>query len=203
MACLEDLSNDALYLHPISSLERGFPGSAAGAADTSPFSSRFSGRIEGHAAGDDWFLSGYTMEDFVRRFAQGASSKPATVELSSAKNGVNAGYLAHIAEDLKNRQFPLGISPYEQIDETVDRTFIVNDGMQKRKPKRVGCGTPPTPMGSCTCMEPSISSRLRRAPRRNRFSALSAMARNPLDSPSYYFAWRERLFSDRSWKSHS
>jgi hypothetical protein len=87
------------------------------------------GGIEGHAAGDDWFLSGYAMEDFVRRFVPSAPSKPASVELASAKSEVNAGYLALIAEGLKYGQSPQSISPYEQIDEAADRTFIVDYGI--------------------------------------------------------------------------
>ncbi|MBW0001706.1 MAG: hypothetical protein JO015_21630 [Verrucomicrobia bacterium] len=81
------------------------------------------GAVEGHEQGDHWFLSGYALEDFVRRFIEQSPAKPASIELVPAGNRANAAYLESIANALHGG-VSWDLSPFEQISESDRITFL-------------------------------------------------------------------------------
>jgi hypothetical protein len=86
------------------------------------------GGIEGHEGGDHWFLSGYALEDFVRRFPPRVSSRPA-VDLATGSDAANAPYLQRVAETLKSKQMLPELSPLERVNEAAKMTFLDECGI--------------------------------------------------------------------------
>lgn len=84
------------------------------------------GAVEGHEQGDHWFLSGYALEDFARRFIEKSPAIPASIDLVPGGDGANAAYLEGIANALHGRaSWDLwGLSPFEQISESARITFL-------------------------------------------------------------------------------
>jgi len=113
-----------------------FPSALTGVLSNPYFHPASLGAIEAHERGDHWFLAGYAIEDFVRRFAPRAPSKPAAVEVAIANNGTNADYLRRIAGILEAGQMPTELSPFERVDERAGITVLEECGIGEQEIKR-------------------------------------------------------------------
>ncbi len=80
--------------------------------------------IDGHETGDDWFLSGYALEEVVTRFASRASRAPASIQQAVADDRAYRGYLEQMAESLRSRKLPATLSPFEQASDIAPLTFL-------------------------------------------------------------------------------
>ena len=83
------------------------------------------GAVEAHEDGDNWFLAGYALEDFVGRFLGRGVPKPASITLAAQHDSAQRDYLHTIAEHL-SRASPLSAqcSPFERQDPIAGVTFV-------------------------------------------------------------------------------
>lgn len=92
--------------------------------DNSFFSPIAVGGIEAHNHGDHWFLSGYALEDFVSRFIERGTPKPASIHLAASPTASEKRYLTMIAGELSQRNsLSQQLSPFETEDSVTGITF--------------------------------------------------------------------------------
>jgi hypothetical protein len=85
--------------------------------------------IDGHETGDDWFLSGYALEEVVTRFASRATRAPAAIHQAAADDGANRNYLEQMTESLRSGSLrsgkpPATLSPFEQKSTIAPLTYL-------------------------------------------------------------------------------
>jgi hypothetical protein len=83
------------------------------------------GGLDAHEAGDNWFLAGYALEDFISRFLERGTSKPVSIALARTAEKSQAEYLSTTSNWLSHQKLPgRELSPFESRDPSVGVTFI-------------------------------------------------------------------------------
>src|SRR5262245_10115157 len=83
------------------------------------------GGIDAHEGGDNWFLGGYALEDFLSRFLDKGIPKPLSIELAAQQDGEERGYLLSVAGWLSRLQSPSRqLSTFEKVDPITQVTFL-------------------------------------------------------------------------------
>lgn len=83
------------------------------------------GAIDAHTNGDNWFLAGYALEDFLARFLERGVPKPAHIELAATQDDTLRNYLNTMADHLSRLSQPSEkISPFEKEDQIAGVTFL-------------------------------------------------------------------------------
>ena len=82
------------------------------------------GGIEGHESGDNWFLCGYALEDFIRRFHRPLGANPASIETVPAPDGSNREYLSQAAAEIRTGMAVTVLSPFEKSSVELSATFL-------------------------------------------------------------------------------
>jgi hypothetical protein len=90
-------------------------------ADTS-FQPVALGGIDAHQSGDNWFLAGYALEDFVERFLPGSARRPRrpqSIHVAAAENNRERAYLEALANCIElHTTVASRLSPFETENES-------------------------------------------------------------------------------------
>jgi hypothetical protein len=82
------------------------------------------GAIAGRESGDNWFLAGYALEEFVSIFSTRATP-PATIEIAASHGDEEYDYLSALADHLRSLNMtPWTLSPFETVDATTGVTYL-------------------------------------------------------------------------------
>jgi hypothetical protein len=82
------------------------------------------GGIQTSAHGDHWLLTGYALEDFVRRFMQRGAPAPASVAMEPAAQSEHRAYLSRVADAVARGTELAALSPFEVEDPLQSMTSL-------------------------------------------------------------------------------